>query len=105
MITHITVEEAAKLISRIAGTNEMQALTYIREAADRGEIQTADALEKLQAELEQAKAERDAALKDIWTAKWISCKYGTGCDFISARTGRPDCAGCGGWEWRGIKED
>ena len=42
MITHITVEDAAKLISRIAGTNEMQALTYIREAADRGEIQTAD---------------------------------------------------------------
>lgn len=65
MITHITVEDAAKLISRIAGTNEMQALTYIREAADRGEIQAADALEKLQAELEQAKAERDAAIKDL----------------------------------------
>ena len=65
MITHITVEEAAKLISRIAGTNEMQALTYIREAADRGEIQAADALEKLQVELEQAKAERDAAVERI----------------------------------------
>lgn len=50
MITHITVEDAAKLISRIAGTNETQALTYIREAADRGEIQTADALAGLQAE-------------------------------------------------------
>ena len=49
MITHITVEDAAKLISRIAGTNELQALTYIREAADRGEIHAADALEKLQA--------------------------------------------------------
>lgn len=56
MITHITVEDAAKLISRIAGTNEMQALTYIREAADRGEIQTADALEKLQAELNATKS-------------------------------------------------
>lgn len=55
MITHITVEDAAKLISRIAGANEMQALTYIREAADRGEIQATDALEKLQAELEQVK--------------------------------------------------
>lgn len=42
MITHITVEDAAKLISRIAGTNETHALTYIREAADRGEIQAAD---------------------------------------------------------------
>jgi len=65
MITHITVEDAAKLISRIAGTNETHALTYIREAADRGEIQAADALEKLQVELEQAKAERDAAVKDL----------------------------------------
>lgn len=65
MITHITVEDAAKLISRIAGANEMQALTYIREAADRGEIQAADALEKLRVELEQAKAEQDAAIKDL----------------------------------------
>ena len=65
MITHITVEDAAKLISRIAGTNETHALTYIREAADRGEIQAADALKKLQVELEQAKAERDAAVERI----------------------------------------
>ena len=42
MITHITVEDAANLISRIARINETHALTYIREAADRGEIQTAD---------------------------------------------------------------
>lgn len=54
MITHITVEDAAKLISRLTNANEMQALTYIREAADRGEIQTADALEKLQAELQKS---------------------------------------------------
>ena len=65
MITHITVEDAAKLISRLTNANEMQALTYIREAADRGEIQAADALEKLQVELEQAKAERDAAVERI----------------------------------------
>lgn len=54
MITHIAVKDAAKLISRIAGTNEMQALTYIREAADRGEIQAADTIEKLQAELQKS---------------------------------------------------
>ena len=102
MITHITVEDAAKLISRIAGTNEMQALTYIREAADRGEIQAADGLEKLQAELEQAKAERDAAIKDLneflamdelcpIQCEW--CKWnGTYCDGKTP-------------EWRGIKED
>lgn len=80
MITHITVEDAAKLISRLTNANEMQALTYIREAADRGEIQTADALEKLQAELEQAKAERDAAVENLhklcpaW--KWDGKKEG-----------------------------
>lgn len=54
MITHITVEDAAKLISRLTNANETQALTYIREAADRGEIQTADALEKLQAKLQKS---------------------------------------------------
>lgn len=42
MITHITVEDAANLISRIARINETHALTYIREAADRGEIQAAN---------------------------------------------------------------
>lgn len=102
MITHITVEDAAKLISRIARVNEMQALTYIREAADRGEIQTADALEKLQVELEQAKVERDGAVKDLneflamdelcpIQCEW--CKWnGTYCDGKTP-------------EWRGIKED
>lgn len=64
MITHITVEDAAKLISRLTNANETQALTYIREAADRGEIQAADALEKLQAELEQVKR----ALAMMWFA-------------------------------------
>ena len=56
MITHITVEDAAKLISRLTNANETQALTYIREAADWGEIQAADALEKLRAELNAAKS-------------------------------------------------
>lgn len=56
MITHITVEDAAKLISRLTNANETQALTYIREAADRGEIQAADALTELQAELNAAKS-------------------------------------------------
>lgn len=109
MITHITVEDAAKLISRIAGANEMQALTYIREAADRGEIQTADALEKLQAELERAKRERDAAVESI-PHECRTCIYYTvsfnGC------TPDHDCTnpdgGCSNnydrWKWRGQKE-
>lgn len=62
----------------------------------------ADVLEKLQAELEQAKAERDAAVKDLneflsmdelcpIQCEW--CKWnGTYCDGKTP-------------EWRGIKED
>lgn len=102
MITHITVEDAAKLISWVSNMNKTEALIYISEAADRGEIQGADALEKLQAELEQAKAERDAAIKDLneflsmdelcpIQCEW--CKWnGTYCDGKTP-------------EWRGIKED
>ena len=67
-------------------------------------MDAATAIETLRADLARVTAERDGAIKDIWKAKWISCKHGEGCDFISARTGCPDCAGCGGWEWRGIKE-
>lgn len=93
MITHITVEDAAKLISRLTNANETQALTYIREAADRGEIQAADALEKLQAENEKLKAYMndaygtmyniygacgaycDAEISDFWQ-RWHSQKEG-----------------------------
>lgn len=56
MITHITVEDAAKLISWVSNMNKTEALIYISEAADRGEIQTADVLKKLQAELNAAKS-------------------------------------------------
>ena len=109
MITHITVEDAAKLISRIAGTNEMQALTYIREAADRGEIQAADALEKLQGELEQVKRELDAAIASV-PHECKTCLYHTvffnGCTPDHDYT-NPD-GGCSNnynrWEWRGQKE-
>ena len=112
MITHITVEDAAKLISRLTNANEMQALTYIREAADRGEIQAATALstlqaenEKLRAELEQAKAERDAAISDLETIM----AYGGGnldtCQYCKngqcyARGGTKLCLP----QWRGQKE-
>ena len=61
--------------------------------------------EKLRAELERVKAERDAAIKDIWMPKWISCKNGENCDFLSAVTGMPDCVGCNNWEWRGPQKE
>lgn len=106
MITHITVEDAAKLISRIAGTNELQALTYIREAADRGEIHAAVALEKLQAELEQAKRELEAATADL---EEIMFKGGHNIDTCHFCT-NSQCYGRGGTQtcnpkWRGQKED
>ena len=61
--------------------------------------------EKLRDELEQVKWERDAAIKDIWVPYWISCKNGENCDFVSAITGMPDCAGCNDWEWRGPQKE
>lgn len=67
--------------------------------------ETADALEQLQAENDRLKRERDAAVKDIWVPRWKSCKFGPDCDFISAVSGFPDCALCGEWTWRGLKEE
>lgn len=67
--------------------------------------EAADALEQLQAENDRLKRERDAAVKDIWVPRWKSCKFGPDCDFISAVSGFPDCASCGEWEWRGLKEE
>ena len=97
MITHITVEDAAKLISRLTNANEMQALTYIREAADRGEIQATDALEKLQSERDRYKnhVERLLSLPDCNTCDSKDrCAY---CPDIGAFT-RINCP-----LWRGQK--
>lgn len=125
MITHITVEDAAKLISRLTNANEMQALTYIREAADRGEIQAADALEKLQGELEQVKQERDEAVEDvaaiIGDVEEIRRGYGVDnadadgafavlCETYCANKGRSCYAECEkyhckNFKWRGQKEN
>lgn len=112
MITHITVEDAAKLISRIAGANEMQALTYIREAADRGEIQTADALEKLQTENEKLQAELEKvknALAMMWFA-YVNSDKETPHSYETETIEEAERL-LGPWEecmpkylWRGIKE-
>lgn len=99
MITHITVEDAAKLISRLTNANEMQALTYIREAADRGEIQTTDGLEKLQSERDRYKShvERLLSLPDCNTCDSKDrCAY---CPDIGAFT-RINCP-----LWRGPQEE
>ena len=62
------------------------------------------AIDQLRAENDRLKRERDAAVKDIWAPRWKSCKFGPDCDFISAVSGFPDCALCGEWTWRGLKE-
>ena len=86
----------------------------LREIAEKNSISTykrtkcaqaTTAIESLRTDLARVTAERDAAVRDIWVAKWISCKHGADCDFIRARTGCPDCAGCGDWEWRGIQKE
>ena len=132
MITHITVEDAAKLISWLMNANETQALTYIREAADRGEIQAATALstlqaenEKLRAELEQVKQERDEAVEDvaaiIGDVEEIRRGYGVDnadadgafavlCETYCANKGRSCYAECEkyhckNFKWRGQKEN
>ena len=63
------------------------------------------AIDQLRAENDRLRRERDEAVKDIWVPRWESCKFGPGCDYISAVTGFPDCAGCGEWIWRGLKEE
>ena len=63
------------------------------------------AIDQLRAENDRFRKERDAAVKDIWVPRWKSCKFGPDCDFISAVSGLPDCAFCGEWTWRGLKEE
>lgn len=69
----------------------------------------ADASRKASAELEQTKAERDAAIKTIfqWTG-CPECKYWDSADEWCEKHDREanSCGGCGSPEWRGpVKED
>lgn len=74
------------------------------------EWDAADALEKLQAELERAKRERDAAVESI-PHECKTCLYHT--VFFNGCTPDHDCTnpdgGCSNnndrWKWRGQKED
>lgn len=57
---------------------------------------------ELHDELDQIKAERDAAVKDLMQCcRAFTCKHCDECTCISAITGQPDCGGCYDWEWRG----
>lgn len=70
---------------------------YSREAAD--------ALEKLQVELEQVKRERDAAVEGL---RVCSIENYTECQYCLYRTARSFCWNCtdgSNWKFRGQKED
>ena len=66
--------------------------------------QAADALEKLRAELEQAKAERDAAVEGL---RVCSIENNKECQYCLYRTARSFCWNCtdgSNWKFRGQKE-
>ena len=73
--------------------------------------EAADALERLQAENDRLKRERDAAVSDL--KKWSVCAtckhyspYGkkSNCKVKDAYLSGGNWAGCSKWEWRGPKE-
>lgn len=87
-------------------TDFMQKLS--QHAQQTGELmeEAVRQMEMLQAELEQAKAERDAAIKDIPHKCW-SCgngfytENGFDCNETHYKSGHKDCLS---WQWRGAKE-
>lgn len=63
-------------------------------------------IQELEKELEQAKAERDAAIKDIphkcWSCgKGFYTENGFDCNETHYKSGHKDCLS---WQWRGAKE-
>lgn len=110
------LREAATALEQLQAENDrLQAELEKEEAARKKQAdilyelrgqkyESTTAIDQLRAENERLKRERDAAVKDIWVPRWKSCKFGPDCDFISAVSGLPDCALCGEWTWRGLKE-
>ena len=110
-------QEAADALEQLQAENDRLGAELKKEEAARKKqadilyelrgqkYESTTAIDRLRAENERLRRERDAAVKDIWVPRWKSCKFGPGCDYISAVTGFPDCAGCGEWTWRGLKEE
>ena len=109
-------EEISKIPALQAENERLQAELEKEEAARKKQAdilyelrgqkyEQTTAIDQLRAENDRLRRERDDAVKDIWVPRWKSCKFGPGCDYISAVTGFPDCAGCGEWTWRGLKEE
>lgn len=70
-------------------------------------LEAADLIESLAAELEQVKRERDAAVEELDhfcdNCKYVDNAYGE--EPCPSRTEYDHCDRCPGWQWRGVKED
>ena len=98
---YISVKEHNRIVSRLqADCADRNRWKQIAEAQNKR-------IDELEAELEQAKAERDAAIKDIPHKCW-SCRNGFytengfDCNETHYKSGHKDCLS---WQWRGAKED
>ena len=86
---------------RRKGLSRASALGYHSGLFD----EAADALEKLQAELEREKRERDAAVEGL---RVCSIENNMECQYCLYRTARSFCWNCtdgSNWKFRGQKED
>jgi hypothetical protein len=101
---------AADTLRKMADFKQMLAFLY-----DTGKIinACADLIESLTAELEQAKRERDAAVKDLHMWGCFSCKHAgyahseicASCVYNRNRIAKGYVSGKNRYEWRGVKED
>lgn len=94
-----------KLIERLKNAGGMEA--YFNDRYNGLYHQAADTITELRAELEQVKAERDAAV-DCCSGYCASCLFVKDCakhDMNDAAPTRWYYGDCEDWEWRGWKED
>lgn len=93
-----------KLIERLKNAGGMEA--YFNDRYNGLYHQAADTITQLRAELEQVKAERDAAV-DCCSGYCASCLFVKDCakhDMNDAAPTRWYYGDCEDWEWRGWKE-
>ena len=89
-----------ELVKRLRHIAKYNPITFNAEA----ENQAASAIEKLQAELEQVRKEKDVLAKELFGLAVITeakCDYCKNYYTITCGV----CSNGSKWEWRGVKED